>query len=233
MKERPILFSAPMILALLAGRKTQTRRIVKPLRTTNGLPSGDGWKYAAGGGGWGGLSREENGGLSSWPLPRCPYGVPRDRLWVRETWAAADRMLTGYEKDDPVAVAYRADKACLVHEDAPPWKADTTAWNWDKLTWRPSIFMPRWASRITLEITGVKVERVAAISEEDARAEGIVSHEDGWTIPGDATVRFVWQTARDAFAALWEEINGKRPGCSWADNPWVFALTFRRLPDGR
>lgn len=194
MKERPILFSAPMVRAILDGRKTQTRRIVKPQPTItdNGCPR------------WGTYSgkrmymvpRRAGGGsavtMTDLIGEYCPYGQPGDRLWVRETWAkwANKNRVAQYRCDVP------DDRQHLY-------------------TWTPSIFMPRWASRITLEITGVRVQRVQEISELDCEAEiGATAHS-----LGDSAYMF--------FTALWNEINAKR-GYGWDSNPWVWALTFRR-----
>ena len=134
---------------------------------------------------------------------------PGDRIWVRETWCEPEPGV------EPRVVLYRADmtdeqlveerelKRSGVKSDAP---------------WIPSIFMQRWASRITLEITEVRVQRLQEISEEDARAEGVqpLQMDAGSYCP--------------RFEGLWNGINGERPGCAWADNPWVWAFTFRRLP---
>jgi hypothetical protein len=181
MKERPILFSAPMVRAILEGRKTQTRRIAKEL---NEMPNLDGI-------------------LKRFPNPKgCRYGKPGDRLWVRETWAH-ERDGTGCPDDN--GVLYRATD--------PGWDDEETG-----LRWRPSIFMPRRASRITLEITDVRVQRLQEISEEDAQAEGAVGALD-------QSVGNNW-CASQAFAALWESINGPD---SWDANPWVWAVTFRNL----
>lgn len=213
-KERPILFSAPMIRALLAGRKTQTRRLLDPLR--HGLPSDDrgGWTYATGAGDWGGMSRKERGGTSSYPLPRCPYGVAGDRLWVRETWQYADWTEDGYP-----FIRYAADDARRLCDNIPAEWADRVNDTWATLSdssnvaidqraadrkWRLGIFLPRWASRLTLEVTDVRVERLQSISEEDAKAEGAQRH-DGH---GVGHTGFVWPTARDSFARLWTRING-------------------------
>lgn len=207
MKTLPILFSAPMVRALLAGRKTQTRRVLRPLPKV-GLPLSDGWTYAFGAGGWGGLSKEENGGVSSCPLPRSPYGIPGDRLWVRETWA--------YRKGNGITPVYRADAD-------PP--LDTQGRPIVDAKWGPSIFMPRWASRITLEVTEVRVQRVQDISEVDAQAEGADNHWCG--VPRYSHVGCCGY--RVGFRKLWDSINGKRPGCAWADNPWVWAISFKRV----
>ena len=204
MKESPILFSAPMVRALLAGTKTQTRRIFKPDRMTwdaNGRYT----TYAMRGGE---LSTTGSGPFkpSSW-LHYCPYGQPgEDRLYVRETWAAPH--------------AYDHLPPRLIPQDARIHYAATE--DRGGLLWRPSIHMPRWASRITLEITGVRVERLQDISEADAQAEGCalecmtpIGDDSGSAIHGPG-----------GYIALWESING--PG-SWDLNPWVWVVEFRRL----
>lgn len=131
------------------------------------------------------------GGLSfNW---NCPYGRPGDRLWVRETWRAET-------SGEVRSVYYRADEEW--HEDAG---------------WKPSIHMPRWASRLTLDVTGVRVQRLQEISEEDARAEGV--EPEGRDGHGPLT-------HTNAFRSLWVNINGARPGCSWEANPWVWVVSF-------
>jgi len=190
MKERPILFSGPMVRAILDGSKTQTRRIAKEF---NEMPNLDGI-----------LRRFPNIDV---PVQKgCPYGTPGDRLWVRETWAH-ERDGTGCPDD--TGVLYRATD--------PGWDDEGTG-----LRWRPSIFMSRASSRILLEITDVRVQRLQEISEEDARAEGVTP-----TMPiyGDCG-GFEHQGHRDSFIRLWESINGPN---SWHANPWVWAITFRRL----
>ena len=188
MKERPILFSGPMVRAILVGAKTQTRRVVNPQphAVRDGLY---GWKQVAGGGYevvWNALQMSGSQALSEY----CPYGKPGDQLWVRETW-----RVNGNEHDyaaaGPDKVFYRAD------ED----------WNTDA-GWRPSIFMPRWASRITLEVVSVRAQRLQDISHADGSAEGFDS--------------------LDGFALLWDRINEKR-GYGWQDNPWVWAVEFRAV----
>ncbi|MEE9159882.1 MAG: hypothetical protein V3U60_16045 [Gammaproteobacteria bacterium] len=209
-KERPILFSGEMVRVILAGDKTQTRRVVKPQPTCfipgayfdayNGGPQ---WNW------WTQNNRLCNGDT----IMKCPYGVPGERLWVRETWAVhegadkfAPRMLhPGWASGD---VWFRADdRAPLVSIR-------------DRGKWRPSRYMPRWASRITLEVTGVRVERVQDISEADAKSEGCAQRRVDRS-PGGLT-------AIEEFAALWESINAKRGFC-WDVNPWVWVVEFRRL----
>ena len=193
MTERPILFSAPMVRAILAGTKTQTRRAVKGMALEWLRPDGFTPEFTA---------APENG--------LCPYGQPGDRLWVRETFAEGIHQMAEVNH-----WAYAAD---LFGEQ-------------QRLgdRWKPSIHMPRVASRITLEITGVRVERLQAISQEDARAEGVHRNVDGlWS--GGAW-KHIAQPNRysdpcNAFCDLWASING---GESWDANPWVWVVEFKRV----
>lgn len=185
MKEHPMLFSAPMVRAILEGRKTQTRRVVK--RQPEMV---DEYTVKP----WAGCPKSLLKLLQE--ANRCPYEVGM-RLWVRETWCSPD-------EDNPKTVWYRADA------DDPVTKAFSEKF----CTWRPSIHMPRWASRITLEITGVRVERVQDISEKDVQREGIDTDPKQW----DACYT-------DAFIRLWTSIYGPE---SWAANPWVWVVEFKR-----
>ena len=191
MKERPILFSAPMIRALLAGTKTQTRRVVKPvqLRADGMWPAG----------------RD--------PVPDCPYGQPGDRLWVRECFSGARAYeARGYPlREWGNKVFYWAD--------GQPRSGD-----WTKP--RPSIHMPRTLSRITLQITEVRVERLQDISEADALAEGIVPRTKGELTMFFAGAEACGRTAIGAYNQLWNHLNG--PG-SWDANPWVWVVGFKRV----
>ena len=196
MTERPILFSAPMVRAILAGTKTQTRRIAKPQPEPGEIGSfGRGIPFIRG--------RDKT--------YRCPYGQPGDRLWVRE---AFDFLPSG-GPDQPTAceIVYWANGA-IEPRIAPP-DYNPMVYAHEKI--RPSIHMPRWASRITLEITGVRVERLQDISKDDAKAEGVDA------LPMETRRA----TAKADFHALWESINGAG---SWDANPWVWVLEFRRLP---
>ncbi len=211
---RPILFGAPMVRALLAGTKTQTRRTVK-LPHENPLGK---WEVLPWGGPNGGRTREGQtvpfqnviGHSRTGELIGCPYGQPGDRLWVRETWAQPDRRSAGF----PLWV-YLAD-----YQERPGHN------------WRPSIHMPRAASRITLEITGVRVERLQDISEADAMAEGCTKNHNGYFWGGPHAVSGLKQmaTAVSAYRDLWESING--PG-SWDANPWVWVVEFTSSSDWR
>lgn len=222
MKERPILMSAPMVRALLAGTKTQTRRIMKPqpsdYRVETVAPQalrGEKPKHERpyfdaynGGPHWCWWDEYDRQGRD-WI--KCPYGVPGDRLWVREAWtkvpATAYRMSEGVQQ---VVNPDDRDEAAIF------------AAGWDRSIpkWKPSIHMPRWASRLTLEITDVRVERLRAISEADALAEGIQE-------PSLVPLLGAFWSSRDGYAKLWEHINGKG---SWAANPWVWALSLKRVP---
>ena len=199
MKERPILFSAPMVRSLLDGTKTQTRRIAKkPVRHPD-----LGNLYAPGALV---LEREPQHVIDR----ACPYGQPGDRLWVRENfYREFDRRPEDQEERiewvESGYLAYRAS-------DDQPYGSG------GYLPWRPSIHMPRWASRITLEVTGVRVERLQDISEVDALAEGIQELIDAG-VDHDGT-------PRDTYRVLWESING--PG-AWDANPWVWVIEFRRI----
>jgi len=235
-KERPILFSADMVVALLTERKRQTRRIVKPQPTLPymiPLEHHDGTPGAV-------FSPEPSlrDGLQI-ETRYCPYGKPGDRLWVRETWGSATAT------DAAVCIAYRADNAVYhtLHENGG--EGDAVAVDWSSrpdcdwcikepgFRWTPSIFMPRWASRITLEITRVRLELVQDISRDDAEAEGVwVATERDDSIV-EAAMRMYGKSGRpvgpiDYFAVIWSQLNGKR-GFNWYENPFVWALDFKRV----
>ena len=192
MRERPILFSASMVRAILAGAKSQTRRVVKPRKDRD-----MGCELACCE-----LAGEANDGEY-----RNAYCAPGDRLWVRETWRVCGGREYEYQQDRS-QVMYRATH----QEDGFPLA-------WESYVWRPSIFMPRWASRITLKVTGVRVERLQDISIADAMAEGVV--ETNANLRGLEPC-MEW---RYAYEDLWRQING--PG-SWGANPWVWVIEFRR-----
>lgn len=187
MTERAILFSGPMVRAILAGTKTQTRRLLRP-QPPEALADTVHYDRATGGAMW--ASFHGDHGVS------CPYGQPGDRLWVRETWwCAAPHESDGYP------VRYRASAGVVMDVSAP---------------WRPSIFMPRWASRLTLEVTGVRVELLQEISVDDCWAEGLQL---------DVAV-----PAKTQYARLWDSINAKR--APWASNPWVWVISFKPAARG-
>ena len=221
MKERPILFSAPMIRAILAGTKTQTRRLIKPVGNDEGFvlqDYGDGfWPYRSEDG-ESGFYRDRDG-YDTEERIKCPHGQPGDRLWVRESFSGPYCM----EAQDGMAAA---PPSTWAHESRIWYWADGDPTHGDWTRPRPSIHMPRWASRITLEVTAVKVERLQDISETDAIAEGIEKTPNGfWSLYGQADADGTY-SPRASYRALWESINGPR---SWDANPWVWCVSFKRL----
>ena len=151
-------------------------------------------------------------------IRRCPYGVPGDRLWVRETFYCDHCDYPNAPVDEMrLLLEYRADHRCRDWEAGCPCSDDQ-----GRGSWRPSIHMPRWASRITLEVTGVRVERLQAITEEGAKAEGV-------KVPMIVERIREQPTHVTTFRDLWDSINGKRPGCDWASSPWVWVVQFKRV----
>lgn len=206
-KERPILFSGEMVRAILADKKTQTRRIVKPQPGDTVGPS----VVTAGGC----VVFQEYFGDMGAPLICCPYGVPGDRLWVRE--AFTDRFT---ENDHGSKwAAYRADGRMIDHATG---QQDALVVD---MHWRPSIFMPRWACRLVLEVVAVRVERVQQISEADVRAEGVSPCLDCDTY-NHRNIGKLWHA--EDYRALWDKINAKR--APWVSNPWVWVVEFRKVP---
>ena len=226
-KERPMLFSGPMVRAILDGRKTQTRRVVKggpfypgiekfeftlhPFApsTFRGTPA-EGVRVAPEKKVWVAIDFCDNEiGI----LGDCPYGVPGDRLFVKEDWYLHPAMM-----DDADFYIYRANP--------PHWAS--------RVEWKPAKTMPSEASRIIIEVTNVRVERLQDISEDDARAEGIrvlpmqdVSDPSAWwqSAPGTHQAR----TAQGAFCLLWDSI--AKSGQTWDDNSWVWVIEFRRVEE--
>lgn len=215
MTERGMIFNAEMVRALLDGRKTQTRRPIKwkQTRFTEIGEREDGSKWP-----W---SEDAEHACDFWHP--CPFGAVGDRIWVRETFCPVDDTQYGGEK----WVDYRATPR---YEASHPAGWDSAPNDAEALKWRPSIHMPRWASRILLEITDVRVERLNAISEEDARAEGII---DGGCLncgePEPCGCANPEPDATDAFAYLWQSIYGQE---SWNANPWVWVISFERIEGG-
>jgi hypothetical protein len=203
-KERPIIFSGESVSRIQEGRKWQTRRVVKqplfePLMERAMAPGCGIWRHAD--------------GVSE---VRCPYGRPGDRLWVKETWDCTreeatmmfdntNRVASG-EKFYMIMRSYRAD---FKGEGAP-----------ETGCWRSPLFMPRWASRLLLEITDVRVERLQEISEEDAAAEGMMPQTEDLN-----GISCTW-TRRSAFIEHWNALNAKR-GYGWDVNHWVWVVSFK------
>lgn len=203
-KERPILFSGPMVAAILDGRKTQTRRVITNERVKVFAPG-----YAD--------DRERILGM-------CPHGRVGDHLWVREKWADADCMYQGHLNDVPGTIAYFADKSAIQYDSPTPRQIgpiDLASWNWNVLKPRPSIFMPRWASRITLEITNVRVERLQDITVKDIVAEGVQPISGKVYSRGCGVYVEEWIDG-------WDAINAKR-GHSWDSNPFVWVIEFKKV----
>jgi hypothetical protein len=231
MKETPIIMTGESVRGILAGRKTQTRRVMQPLKHPN----------------WTGymLSNDKTHAIECGPdYPddksdevRNPY-IVGDRRWVKETWNAGNAVLPSgagimfnQKPREGMEIVYRADP-----------KSETYV---PKIPWRSPMFMPRWASRIMLEITEVRVERVQSISEQDAIAEGIKTEAvpydpDNFHLPG--SYGFIsglhpfpkgtlWHSAQKAYQELWEAINATREKgiYAWEKNPWVWAITFQRV----
>lgn len=206
MTDRPILFSAPMVRAILDGRKTQTRRVVKSpwkKREIVNLRS----FYNDNGNSWSGEFDDPH----NWGIPNvidqdplsvydmaCKYGSRGDRLWVRETFGCLGRS----PKDGAPSDSEKST-TCYKATDRVPEHI---------IKWRPSIHMPRWASRITLEITNVRVERLQDISEADSIDEGVPADSDA--------------EPQDIYMSIWNELNGP---ASWFSNPWVWVIEFKRV----
>ena len=250
MKSRPILFSAPMVRAVLAGTKTQTRRIVKvpgvDYIAGAGADRNDpgNWGYEDDNGDWATLGT--NADMHSDYLVRCPYGEPGDRMWVQETWTKllhtspatdephvcdgdkliehATKRANGRWNYDGEVIAYRATSD-VEFCDGDGF-AGEMANREDMPRWHPSIHMRREHSRIDLEITGVRVERLRQITGPDAHAEGSTyPHPDTFPIEQLAHAH---QNATEWYKDLWESING--PG-SWDANPWVWVVEFKRVEE--
>lgn len=219
MKERPILMSGPMVRATLDDRKTKTRRVIVPRQSTPRVAPLTMEPYM-----WEGQQELDDDGLPCWigthpdyPTGEkwfsCPYGGVGDRLWVRETWATVKTLddlnaAACYQHDRPPAIYYAAWIGAARNSE-------------NRGRWRPSIHMPRWACRLTLEILSVGVERLQDITEEDAIAEGCTATQAGDGYP-------FAMPARMNFVDLWDDINAKR-GYGWAVNPWVWVIEYRRV----
>lgn len=200
-KERPIIFSGPMVRAILEGRKTQTRRGVKD----TGFYAIDENIHGTD------VAERERKALAS----RCPYGEVGDRLWVRETYSIEDgtRDHTG---KDPDFIQYQADGcAQALNKDGTATGKFFESDNSVVAKWRPSIFMPRSASRLALEITGIRVERLQDISDDEIIAE-----------LGEFRSMSYPRQRKNDFRKLWESINGDN---SWAANPWVWVIEFKKV----
>lgn len=229
MNEHPILVSAPMVRAILDGRKTQTRRIIRWPKICRDPDDDVSWIQSVhqdGAGDWIAWSSTapDLAVFTKNAYPggngiQCPYGKPGDHLWMREKWrpycysgslGAGIMYYASYPHDRP-ASAPAHDSAWAKHDERARKILD------DKNQWRSSIHMPRWASRLTLELTGVRVERVQDISNADALAEGV-------TLRGITRYE---DEPRDKFKELWDSINDKK--YPWTANPFVWVMEFKKL----
>jgi len=231
MTEHPIIMQGWGVRGIIDGRKTQTRRVITRIlgkgRVTEFGPSttrGYDWHFRDRHMRWHDVH-------TPWLMERCPYGKPGDLLWVRETWkvqptpgcsfgdSMMGRKLSVFYKDET-----RRD---FVGEaiNGPGIHVDIAALDYDPMKygiWRPSIHMPKWAARLWLRLTDVRVERVQDITEADAVAEGVTPCGEHATLCPD-------HCYRNEFAVLWNSINAKR-GYSWVSDPWVWVLTFEKAP---
>ncbi|HHW7582693.1 hypothetical protein MWR38_12225 [Klebsiella pneumoniae] len=235
MKERGMIFNGEMVRALMSGRKTQTRRPIKwkQTRFTEIGEREDGSKWP-----W---SEDAEHACDFWHP--CPFGAVGDRVWVRETWGVVshafsdDGLMIDWVPDRPTTAihempfgnGYYSGYAIYAVDGDFTW-GDDDGYEDGRSCWKPSIHMPRAASRILLEITNVRVERLNAISEEDARAEGII---DGGCLncgePEPCGCANPEPDATDAFAYLWQSIYGQE---NWNANPWVWVIEFKRVEGG-
>lgn len=215
MTERPILFSDAMARAILAGQKTQTRRLVGLHELKRSSTPGFDWTWRGRapvrsiaqqrrhpGGCWQDVREEDLRAL-------CPYGVSGDRLWVREAWCPRSNGALLMEK---------AQRPFFRATDGDGDMPKPHGW-----PWRPSIHMPRRACRLVLEVTEVRIERLQAITEDDARYEGVDVTAPTWTL--EHKIGWADGSRRDGFRALWDSINGER--APWSSNPWVWVVAFR------
>lgn len=207
MKEHSILFSGPMVRAILEGRKTQTRRVIAMKHHRDCVwRAFDEWPTKEPPYAWIECGNEMSGYDRRTPCPciceKCPYGKPDDFLWVRESWAVRLDM-------DDVKIRDLSHSSGIFYWADGPGRCSRTGCNGAAGKKRPSIHMPRWASRLTLRITEVRVQRVRQISDDDISDEGMDEASD--------------------FATTWDSINAKR-GYPWESNPWVWAISFERYP---
>jgi len=213
MKEHPIIFSTDMVKAILDGRKTQTRRIIKPQPpatyyspiAATGIFTKSTWAF----------HKPNQGSIPH--IIECPYGQVGDRFWVREAFM--------FKKGADARESFinTPQECCLGEPPHYRYKTDPDAEEYGRhYKWRPSIFMPRWASRITLEITGIRVERLRDITSSDIKAEGFDIGEEyhlGGIAGGTLLI--------NKFAEYWDSINGKK--YPWSSNPWVWVIEFKKV----
>jgi hypothetical protein len=211
MKERPILYCGAMVRAILADKKTQTRRVMNPQPHKDFLARGlvdavPQWPHQDG------VRFFMADGLSE--LVPCKYGKPGDRQWVRETFS--------FGRTTKQSITYTKFKRVRGGNAPVVYRAQGLI-NDAEFKWKPSIFMPRWAARITLEIVAIRVERLQDISEQDANAEGCSDREGS----GPYISPFGGRRIINNYATLWNSINGRKH--PWKSNPWVWVISFKRI----
>lgn len=251
MKERGMIFNGEMVRAILDGRKTQTRRIMKVQPSDGFHPTHNGYDLDLNAHWYTPGVVDKNGYLQ--PAKKdvfgvadenegytCPFGAVGDRIWVRETWGVVsheldeDGRIQPWSPDRPATAihempfgnGYYTGHAIYAADGEFTW-GDDDGYEDGRSCWKPSIHMPRAACRILLEVTGVRVERLNSISQEDAQAEGM--ELTGWrpTYSDPDSGGEVW-TPYDNFAQLWESIYGEE---SWKANPWVWVIEFKVVPN--
>jgi len=243
MTEHPILFTSPMVRAILDGHKTQTRRVIKPQPVIGHNGRVCYWRKGYDVPELG----EPIGEFQSRARYLAPYGSIGDLLWVRETWwDFGNHYLPSYSSDrenaywvglkdgDPIKPQYAADGEPRFYDCIGQWIVETNEEHRlaGRMHWRkwPSIFMPKWACRLWLKVKNVRVERVQEISDADVQAEGIMERGT-WReeiYDDEGRPNGGWLNWQETFEVVWDSINAKRKGCAWDDNPWVWVIEFER-----
>lgn len=209
MKERPIFFNGEMVRAILNGRKTQTRRVISRKGWIVAEPAVSPFHVITT------IAKTKPYEGARMECYACPFGMPGDRLWVRETFCIVN-------DDDEKWIDYRATPR---YEESHPAGWENAPDDPDALKWKPSIHMPHWASRITLEVVDVRVERLQDITEEDAFAEGVGKMD--LPVGYQAAGNNMMPRYRQSFVLLWDSIYG-----TWSDNPWVWVVEFKQITGG-
>lgn len=236
MKEHPILFSAPMVRAILTGAKTITRRVawlsddaLNMIDAADRVGAIRELRVPANADGYGFVGYKLGVEFYSAPI-HCPYGAPGDRLWVRETFYCDDRRYKSMPDNDRQRAEFLAEMYYRADATWTGTVSELKCLGDGKSLWKPSIHMPRWASRITLEVTGVRVEQLHDITNRDAWEEGIDAFDgaidDAKICAAANQLGCSPEDARATFACVWDDLNGQH--APWRSNPWVWCISFRR-----